>query len=197
MMNFKKEQLLKIKAVILYVLRYFPAGVDYIHLFKIMYFSQRQHLVTYGLPLIDESFSARKHGPVPEYTYQALRTLDKKTGGCYNQYRWVASSIDILIENGHPIFRLKEGVQYDPDELSVSNIEILDAEIKRCKDIPAFKLSELSHDDIAYLRAWRRFEETGEESLIPMIEIAEAGGASKEMQQVIRERLWIQNTLEQ
>ena len=42
-----KEQILKIKAVVLYILKQLPQGVDYIHLFKIMYFAQQEHLVKY------------------------------------------------------------------------------------------------------------------------------------------------------
>ena len=46
------EQILKIKATVLYVLSHSPQGMDYIHLFKIMYFAQQRHLVTYGSPLM-------------------------------------------------------------------------------------------------------------------------------------------------
>lgn len=35
------DQILKIKAVVLYILKAFPEGVDYIHLFKVMYFAQK------------------------------------------------------------------------------------------------------------------------------------------------------------
>ena len=50
------EQIQKIKAVVLYILKQLPQGVDYIHLFKIMYFAQQEHLVIYGLPLLDDTF---------------------------------------------------------------------------------------------------------------------------------------------
>lgn len=39
-----KDQILKIKAVVLYILKAFPEGVDYIHLFKVMYFAQQNQL---------------------------------------------------------------------------------------------------------------------------------------------------------
>ena len=38
------DQILKIKAVVLYILKAFPEGVDYIHLFKVMYFAQQDQL---------------------------------------------------------------------------------------------------------------------------------------------------------
>lgn len=46
------EQILKIKAVVLYILKAFPEGVDYIHLFKVMYFAQQDQLKEYGLPIM-------------------------------------------------------------------------------------------------------------------------------------------------
>lgn len=42
-----KDQILKIKAVVLYILKAFPEGVDYIHLFKVMYFAQQNQLKEY------------------------------------------------------------------------------------------------------------------------------------------------------
>ena len=38
------DQILKIEAVVLYILKAFPEGVDYIHLFKVMYFAQQDQL---------------------------------------------------------------------------------------------------------------------------------------------------------
>lgn len=63
------DQILKIKAVVSYILQQIPEGLDYIHLFKMMYFAQQEHLVIYGIPIFDDSFVARKHGPVPTFTY--------------------------------------------------------------------------------------------------------------------------------
>ena len=45
------EQINKIEAVVLYILQHFKDGVDYIKLFKIMYFAQREYLATYGLTI--------------------------------------------------------------------------------------------------------------------------------------------------
>ena len=72
------DQIAKIKAVVIYVMQSFTEGVDYIKLFKILYFAQQDHLVRYGKVLIDESFRAVKHGPVPTYTYKALQIAEGK-----------------------------------------------------------------------------------------------------------------------
>ena len=67
------DQILKIKSTILYILEKFPEGIDYIRLFKIMYFAQRQHLVVYGTPLMEDTFVARKLGPVPAFSYKVMK----------------------------------------------------------------------------------------------------------------------------
>lgn len=194
MANFTNRQRQKIRAVVLYILQQFPHGADYIHLFKIMYFAQQQHLKIYGLPLLDDSFAAHKHGPVPVYTYNALKAIEGKERR-FSFYQWATSTMDVREENGHPIVSVKKGMSYDPDELSASNIEVLDAVIAQYKDMPTFDLSELSHQDAAYRDAWDHFMATGEDALIPMVAIAKSGGASPAMQEVIRERLLVQSEL--
>ena len=67
------DQISKIKATLLYILNHFPQGVDYIKLFKILYFAQQDHLVKYARPIVEDSFCALKHGPVPSFTYKALQ----------------------------------------------------------------------------------------------------------------------------
>lgn len=62
----------------LYVLEKLGIGVDYIHLFKMMYFAQQNHLVVYGLPLMEDAFKARKHGLVPSVTYKVVRKVEGK-----------------------------------------------------------------------------------------------------------------------
>ena len=51
-----KDDILKIRATVLYLLNKFPEGVDYIKLFKIIYFAQQRHLSTYGRVIINETF---------------------------------------------------------------------------------------------------------------------------------------------
>ncbi|MBR4324278.1 MAG: hypothetical protein IKP73_01980 [Bacteroidales bacterium] len=44
-----KDQISKIQAVVAYILKKVPQGLDYIHLFKIMYFAQQEYLIVWGL----------------------------------------------------------------------------------------------------------------------------------------------------
>ena len=71
-----KDQISKIQAVVAYILKKVPQGLDYIHLFKIMYFAQQEHLVVWGLPIMDDSFVARRHGAVPTLTYKVIKSVE-------------------------------------------------------------------------------------------------------------------------
>ena len=181
------DQLLKIKAVVAYILQRMPEGVDYIHLFKMMYFAQQEHLVVYGLPIAEDTFLARKHGPVPALTYKVLRGLEGKTSLSSDELRDFAQCLKLESMDGHNIVKLADGEACDIDELSRSNVKVLDKWIDECKDVESFDLSDMSHDK-AWERAKMQTERTGEDTKISLYDIAEAGGASSAMLNVIRER---------
>lgn len=182
-----KEDALKIRATVTYILTAMQDGIDYIHLFKMMYFAQQEHLVTYGSPIMYDSFVARKHGPVPSLTYKVLRGIEGKIELETEELAEFADDMQVAESDGHQIVKLKEGTSCDMDELSGSDVRILDKWIAKCKDVDAFELSSLSHD-----RAWKKAEKehelTGENIPIPLYDIAKAGAATEAMLNVIRER---------
>lgn len=181
------EEINKIKAVVEYILQQMGVAVDYIHLFKVMYFAQEEHLAVYGVPMMYDTFVARKHGPVPSLTYKVLRVAEGKTADVTDELHSFASDLSLSESDGHQVVALAEGVQCDMDELSRSNVRILDKWIERCKDIESFDLSELSHDK-AWQKAVRQTERTGEDTKISLYDMADAGGASKDMLSVVKER---------
>lgn len=181
------EEVNKIKAVVEYILQQMGVAVDYIHLFKVMYFAQEEHLAVYGVPMMFDTFVARKHGPVPSLTYKVLRVAEGKTVDVTDELHSFASDLSLSESDGHQVVALAEGVQCDMDELSRSNVRILDKWIERCKDIESFDLSELSHDK-AWQKAVRQTERTGEDTKISLYDMAAAGGASKDMLSVVKER---------
>ena len=181
------DQILKIKATVLYILKQIPEGVDYIHLFKMMYFAQQEHLVKYAMPIVDDSFMARKHGPVAALTYKVLRSVEGKvdmTDECLQDF---ARSLSITMEDGHQVVRIADGVECDMDELSMSNLKVLDKWIAKCKDINSFDLSDLSNDE-AWKAAKAKTDLTGEDTKITLYDMAKAAGANDVMLGVIRDR---------
>lgn len=181
------EEINKIKAVVEYILQQMGVAVDYIHLFKVMYFAQEEHLAIYGIPMMYDTFVARKHGPVASLTYKVLRVAEVKTMDVTGELHDFASDLILSVKDGHQVVTLAEGVQCDMDELSHSNVRILDKWIDRCKDIKSFDLSEMSHDK-AWQKAVRQTERTGEDTKISLYDMAAAGGASKDMLNVVKER---------
>lgn len=75
----------------------------------------------------------------------------------------------------------------DVDELSVSNMKVLDKWIDKCKDIESFDLSDLSHEE-AWQMAKSKTDQTGEDTKITLYDMAKAAGANDAMLGVIRER---------
>lgn len=174
-----KDDILKIRATVLYLLNKFPEGVDYIKLFKIIYFAQQRHLSTYGRVIINETFHAKKHGPVPSFAYNAFLELEKNS---------VLHSADIeTFVSGITIKDKLVSSQETPDmdELSASDIKCLEYSYERCKDKKPYSLSKKSHDG-AWENATSRRILDPENDRMTVLEIAKAGNASEGMLNYIR-----------
>lgn len=179
-------QIAKIKAVILYVMQSFPQGVDYIKLFKILYFAQQDHLVKYGKVLFDDSFRALKHGPVPAYTYKALQIAEgKHLEGNFDDFL-----TDIKVCDK----KVYTSAAPDMDYISGVDKRCLDAVISKYRDANPYDLSDLSHDS-AWEEAMTRIQDDPQKNFITIIDMARAGKATKEMVDYIREKQIIMNAL--
>lgn len=181
------DQIKKIKAVILYIMQSFKEGVDYIKLFKILYFAQRDHLAKYGKVIVDDSFRALKHGPVPAYTYKGLQIAEGKS---------LNGDFDNFLK-GFEVVEKKVYATLIPDMDYISGAEkrSLDASIAKYKDIDPYDLSDLSHDS-AWREAIQRMQDDPQKNFITIIDIARAGNATKGMVDYIREKQIIKNALE-
>jgi uncharacterized phage-associated protein len=167
----------KTKAVILYVLNEIQDGIDFLKLFKIIYFANQSHLARYGRTIIDDKFVAMKNGPVLTDTYDKLRN-DK---------------FDFVERNPEGGFMIFAKEIPDMDELSGSDVECLKRSIDENKNLGFGVLSQKSHDS-AWQLAW---DDRYDKNSVPMdtIEIARAGGASNEMIEYIKEDLFINSCL--
>ncbi len=180
------NQIDKIKAVVLYIVQNFEDGVDYIKLFKILYFAQRAHLAKYGKVIVDDSFRALKHGPVPTYTYKGLQIAEgKKLLGDFDDF------LQNLIVKDKKVYATTNP---DLDYISGAEKRSLDASIEKYKDIDPYDLSVLSHDS-AWQEAIERMRDDPQKNFMTIIDIARAGNASKEMVDYIREKQILKNAL--
>lgn len=181
-----------LRAILLYLLNNSRSGLDKIHISKILYYAQQEHLVRYALPICEESFAAKRLGPVPVYIDKALNYVseEKKTSADENLKNLI-NGISVRYENidgkSVAIYVSSPNAQYDEDELSASTIEVLNDCLLKYGDMPSDQLSELSHQDKAWIRANEQFERTGEPAIIPLYDIAEAGNALPGMLREIKE----------
>ena len=137
---------------------------------------------------MEDTFCARKHGPVPTLTYKVLKASESGQTFEQKEMQEYLSAVKVELRDGHQMVMAVQ--KADMDELSKSDILVLDECINRLRNINAFDLSDLSHDK-ACLKAKRTADRTGEDAKIPMYDIANTCGATKKMLGVIRERQWI------
>lgn len=177
------EQISKIQAVVLYILQHFKDGVDYIKLFKIMYFAQREYLATNGLCMVEDTFKARPKGPVPALTYKVVKLvengLEPDTEG--NDLSEFLSSIEVGADQ--IVHAVKNP---DMDYISEMEKEEIDNIITKYGNMESKDLSLLSHDD-AYTKVKEMMEDDPQKDIMTTIDIARAGGATKSMIDHIRD----------
>lgn len=177
------EQISKIQAVVLYILQHFKDGVDYIKLFKMMYFAQREYLAVNGLCIVEDTFKARPKGPVPALTYKVVKLAEnrQKHEGDGNDLTEFLSSIEV--DAGQIIHAHK---QPNMDYISKMEKKQIDETIAKYGEMDSDELSKLSHDK-AYNKVKKQMEDDPQKDVLTTIDIARAGGASKPMVDHIRE----------
>lgn len=186
------DQILKMRAAVLYILQAFPTGIDYIKLFKILYFAQRQHLVEYGRTIIDDTFQARQYGPVSGFIRKGLKLIECSRP-LSEDFRLFGKDIKVDIESDHQI--ISSRTPADTDELSVSDMRMLDRFIQEFKDMKSEDISALSHEDRAWIKAYTRSQTDPQLRFMTVLEIAEAGGTTPNTLAYIKENLELDEIL--
>lgn len=160
----------KLLEVVLYVLRK-TEGIDYYRLFKILYFADRDHLATWGTPVIDDDFCALQWGPVPTRLYNLVKGKDISEPLLSKLF---GQNIHSASEDATNVLLGKRDA--NKDYLSKSNIAALDSAIDQYACLTFNQLVKKSHDS-AYNNAWKG---TGRKLISPT-DIAIAGGANQAM----------------
>lgn len=178
------EQIKKIESVVLYVLKYFPDGVDYIKLFKIIYFAQKEYLANYGKVLCPDTFKARTFGPVPALSHKVIKMVELEDDDIASFPDLQEFCNSIYVQN-KLVFAKKEP---DMEYLSAKECVCLDKWYNYCKDKDSKEeLSPLSHDK-AYKKAYARCKKDPQLGILTNMEIAKAGNATESMVAYIREK---------
>lgn len=137
--NFNEEKTIN---VILYIAENLKRR-DFHKIFKILYFSDREFLNQYGMPITGDTYIAMDAGPVPTKTYDMFKIV---RGDSYMQDTKKLGKY-FAVSNWMFILPLQKA---NLDNISSAEKEIIDAMISRYGDMSYDEIKEKSHDV-----AWR------------------------------------------
>jgi uncharacterized phage-associated protein len=187
MSNNESETMNKEKIInsILFILNELGGKSDFHKIFKILYFADQKHLVTYGFPITYDFYIAMPNGPVPSKSYDMLKAIKG----------------DSFWSNIDPNYKAQFEVEgynvvakqiADIEELAESDIECLVQSIAENKDLSFGQLSDKSHK-LAWEKA--RGDETNFDNRMDTIDIAKELGIDDEMEKYISVNLETQKIL--
>lgn len=183
MSNFDKRKLVEI---VLYILNK-TKGLDYYHLFKIIYFANIAHLAKYGLRITTDEFCALPDGPVPSDLYNSI-----KEGSRFDPE--LSGMIDCVVVKGNEdaYYMLEAKREANTDYLSASEIEELDKSIRDNAYLPYGTLREKSHGS-----EWRRAFHSSKpgKKTMDILGMAKDAAASDAMLEYIREELEVETAM--
>ena len=178
MTKFDKEKLIE---VVLYIINA-TKGLDYYHVFKILYFAQQKHLCKWGSRIVADDFVAMQYGPVPTQLYSAVCDKIAFAGELISLFK---SSIEFAGKDASNTLLPKR--LPDMDYLSPADIESLDKSIAENKGLSFGELVDKSHDS-----AWKAVSDC---AVMNVGNIAKAGGASDGLVEYINEQELLQKAL--
>lgn len=174
----------KLNEIILYLLNV-TGGMDYYHIFKILYFAEREHLAKWGHRMIADDFCALEYGPVPTHLYDAIKVLDSKGTALaeilYEDMRLAGvDAPNVLIPQRMADLRY----------ISKSELEALDNSLKENSLLTFKQLMIKSHDS-----AWQDAYNKKKSGKISILKMAEAVNADDMIIKYITEQLDLENVL--
>lgn len=123
-------------------------------LVKAVFLADRAHLNKYGRPITFDQYVAMNHGPVPSFAYDCLKS----------NFQWSVMGLDaapwISAADGK-VHRFSVSAN-EPDlrKLSTSDQRCLADAVGTVLSLTFSQLRRLTHDDDAYIAAWRDEEDT-------------------------------------
>ena len=171
--------------VALYVLQK-TGGIDYYHLFKILYFAELKHLTKWGTRITSDKFHALEYGPVPTCLYDVVK---KKDIPGTELRKLFLDNIEFAGDDAPYVLLPKKLA--DINYLSKSEREALDKSIKENAHLTFEQLKDKSHDS-----AWSEAYRPGKGShVISSISMAKASGADEATLEYLQEQIDLENAL--
>lgn len=184
MNNMTKFDKQKLTEIVLYILNK-TKGLDYYHVFKVIYFANIAYLAKYGLRMTTDEFCALPDGPVPSILYNCIKN------DCYCD-KELESMINKSIAKGNEdaYYMLIAKRETDLDYLSKADIEEIDKSIEENAYLPYGELRAKSHGE-----EWSRAYKSSARKAMDVIGMAKDGMATNDMLEYIKENLAIEAAL--
>lgn len=174
----------KLTEIVLYILNK-TKGLDYYHVFKIIYFANVQHLVEYGFPMVSDEFCALPDGPVPTDLYNCIK------GDAYcdkELHDMLKESVSKGADDAYYMLEAKR--KANMDYLSEADIKALDCSIAENANLPFGVLRTKSHG-----KEWSRAFHSQGRKVMDVVGMAKDANASDDMVEYIKENLAIESAL--
>ncbi len=174
--NFDKEKVLN---VILYIAEKLKRK-DFHKIFKILYFSDREYLARYGMPITGDCYIAMEAGPVPSKAYDIFKIVR-------------GDSYMMDTENLKQYFVVSDWMYISPrkeadlKKIAPNEIAVIDECIRLYGDLSYDEIKEKSHDI-----AWRS---TARDYPITIENIAREAGLEEEELTYIAENARLNNCI--
>ena len=137
MNSFDKQ---KLTEIVLYILNK-TNGLDYYHVFKVIYFANIVHLAKYGFRMTTDEFCALPDGPVPSILYNCIKD---DAAHCDTELKsMIAECVDKGTDDAYYMLTAKRPA--DMDYLSKAEVEEIDKSIKENARLPYGDLKAKSH----------------------------------------------------
>jgi uncharacterized phage-associated protein len=138
----------KVITVLNYIARQI-GPVDKLKAVKLLYFIDKRHFIQYGRFVTNDCYIKMPLGPVPSRVLDVIDNPDIMLGKAHLDYLRKNISID-MASNSRTINSLKEP---DIEELSKSEITIIDQVIAEYGEYPTPRLVDLTHLEKAWINA--------------------------------------------
>lgn len=173
----------KLIQVVLHILNQ-TGGVDYYHLFKILYFAERKHLAKWGHRIVCDDFYALEYGPVPTCLYDAVKGSNAYGTMLADQLK---ECVYFAGDDAPNVLLPKRDA--DLSYLSKSEVEALDESIKENLSLTFGQLKNKSHD-----LAWNKAYHNSNKAISP-VNMAMAANADNATVKYIEEQMELQSAL--
>lgn len=173
-----KYEQIKLVQIALYVLQK-TGGIDYYHLFKILYFAELKHLEKWGSRITSDNFYALDYGPVPTYLYDVVKGCNVSNTDLLKLF---SDNIQSAGKDAPNVLLPK--VEVNMNYISKSEIEALDASIEENAYLTFSQLKTKSHDS-----AWYEAYHHAGSKAMSSISMAKASGADDATLEYIQEQI--------